>query len=68
MKVDEDHALKFARFLVEEDVVITSKKFGAVATAVVKQLQAELDGGGGKSVYYTYITVINKYLIPFFKN
>lgn len=57
-----------ARFLAEEDVVITSKKFGAVANAVVKQLQAELDGGGGKSVYYTYITVINKYLIPFFKN
>ena len=57
-----------ARFLVEEDVVITSKKFGAVANAVVKQLQDELDGGGGKSVYYTYITVINKYLIPFFKN
>ncbi len=57
-----------ARFLAEEDVVITSKKFGAVANAVVKQLQDELDGGGGKSVYYTYITVINKYLIPFFKN
>lgn len=57
-----------ARFLVEEDVVITSKKFSAVANAVVKQLQAELDDGGGKSVYYTYITVINKYLIPFFKN
>lgn len=57
-----------ARFLAEEDMVITSKKFGAVASAVVKQLQAELDGGGGKSVYYTYITVINKYLIPFFKN
>lgn len=57
-----------ARFLVEEDVVITSKKFGAVANAVVKQLQDELNCGGGKSVYYTYITVINKYLIPFFKN
>ncbi len=57
-----------ARFLAEEDVVITSKKFGAVANAVVKQLQDELDGGGGKSVYYTYITVINKYLIPFFKH
>jgi integrase len=57
-----------ARFLAEEDVVITSKKFGAVANAVVKQLQDELDSGGGKSVYYTYITVIKKYLIPFFKN
>ena len=57
-----------ARFLADEDVVITSKKFGVVATAVAKSLQDELDGGGGKSVYYTYITVIKKYLIPFFKN
>lgn len=57
-----------ARFLADEDVVITSKKFGAVAKAVVDKLQAELDSGGGKSVYHTYIAVINKYLIPFFKN
>ena len=56
-----------ARFLADEDIVITSKKFGAVAKVVVKQLQDELDGGGGKSVYYTYIAVINKYLIPFFE-
>jgi hypothetical protein len=57
-----------ARFLADEDIVLTSKKFGVVAAAVAKSLQDELDGGGGKSVYYTYITVINKYLIPFFKN
>lgn len=55
-----------ARFLADEDIVITSKKFGAVAKVVAKQLQDELDSGGGKSVYYTYISVINKYLIPFF--
>ena len=54
-----------ARFLADEDIVLTSKKFGVVAAAVAKSLQDELDGGGGKSVYYTYITVINKYLIPF---
>ncbi|MBT8594363.1 site-specific integrase [Polynucleobacter paneuropaeus] len=57
-----------ARFLADEDVVITSKKFGAVAKAVAEKFQTELDGGGGKSVYHTYVTVINKYLIPFFKN
>jgi integrase len=56
-----------ARFLDDEDIVITSKKFGAVAKAVVRQLQDELDGGGGKVVYQTYLTVINKYLIPFFE-
>ena len=56
-----------ARFLADEDIVITSKKFGAVAKVVVKQLQDELDGGGGKVVYHTYIAVINKYLIPFFE-
>jgi integrase len=57
-----------ARFLADEDIVITSKKFGAVAKAVAENLQAQLDGGKGKVVFHTYITVINKYLIPFFKN
>ena len=57
-----------ARFLSDEDIVITSKKFGAVAKAVADNLQAQLDGGKGKVVFHTYITVINKYLIPFFKN
>ena len=57
-----------ARFLADEDIVITSKKFGAVAKAVADNLQAQLDGGKGKVVFHTYITVINKYLIPFFKN
>jgi len=56
-----------ARFLADEDIVITSKKFGAVAKVVVKQLQDEMDNGGGKSVYNTYIAVTNKYLIPFFE-
>lgn len=57
-----------ARFLADEDIVITSKKFGVVAKAVADNLQAQLDGGKGKVVFHTYITVINKYLIPFFKN
>jgi integrase len=57
-----------ARFLAEEEIVITSKKFGTVAAVVAKQLKEELDGGGGKVVYHSYITAINKYLIPFFKN
>lgn len=57
-----------ARFLDDEDIVITSKKFGAVAKVVAESLQEQLDGGKGKVVYQTYITVINKYLIPFFKN
>jgi len=57
-----------ARFLADEDIVITSKKFGAVAKTVAENLQTQLDGGKGKVVFHTYITVINKYLIPFFKN
>ncbi|QKM65593.1 integrase [Polynucleobacter tropicus] len=57
-----------ARFLDDEDIVITSKKFGAVAKVVAEGLQSQLDSGKGKVVYQTYITVINKYLIPFFKN
>ena len=57
-----------ARFLADENIVITSKKFGAVAKVVAENLQTQVDSGKGKVVFHTYITVINKYLIPFFKN
>lgn len=57
-----------ARFLADADITITSKKFGAIAKAVADDLQAQLDSGNGKVVYYSYITAINNYLIPFFKN
>ena len=46
----------------------SSRKFGAVADAVVRELQEAIDSGTGKSVYTSYITAINKYLKPFFKS
>jgi len=46
----------------------TTRKFGAVADAVAKELQAAVDSGTGKSVYTSYIIAINKYLKPFYKN
>ena len=45
----------------------SSRKFGAVADAVVRELQEAIDSGTGKSVYTSYIIAINKYLKPFFK-
>jgi len=46
----------------------TTKRFGAVADAVVKQMETERESGGGKVVFGSYISAINKYLKPFFKN
>ena len=46
----------------------SSRKFGAVADAVVRELQEAIDSGTGKSVYTSYVTAINKYLKPFFKS
>jgi integrase len=46
----------------------STRRFGAVADAVVRELQEAVDGGLGKSVYKDYIVAINKYLKPFFKN
>jgi integrase len=57
-----------ARFLFDADVPVVSKKFGALAKKVADDLEKELEGGGGKSAYYSYVTAIRKYLIPFFKN
>jgi len=57
-----------ARFLFEADVPVVSKKFGTLAKKVADDLERELEAGGGKSVYHSYITAIRKYLIPFFKN
>lgn len=57
-----------ARFLFDADVPVVSKKFGALAKKVADDLEKELEAGGGKSAYYSYVTAIRKYLIPFFKN
>ena len=55
-----------AEFKLDNKLPQNTRRFGAVADAVAKSLQAELDAGGGKSVYRSYISAINIYLKPFF--
>jgi integrase len=40
--------------------------FAQIATATLDELRKELDLGRGKSVYYSYITCIEKYFAPYF--
>ena len=57
-----------ARFLFEEKIPISSKRFDAVARLAIQEMEQLVASGNGKSVYNDYITVINNYLIPFFGN
>ncbi len=55
-----------ARFLYDEKIPITSKHFDSVADIAVDEMEKQLKAGVGKSVYNDYISVIKKYLKPFF--
>ena len=55
-----------ARFLFDENIPIASKRYDAAANLAVQELTKQLAAKVGKSVYKDYVTVINKYLIPFF--
>ncbi len=55
-----------ARFLYDEKIPITSKRFDSVADIAVDVMEKQLKAGVGKSVYNDYISVIKKYLKPFF--
>lgn len=55
-----------ARFLFDEKVPISSKRFDVVAKFAIDEMAAQIASGHGKPVYNDYITVIKKYLIPFF--
>ena len=57
-----------ARFLFAEKIPISSKRFDVVARLAIEDLQAQIASGHGKPVYNDYMTVIKKYLIPFFGN
>ena len=41
--------------------------FAEIAHATLQELRKDLDGGIGKSVFYTYITCIEKYFLPYFE-
>lgn len=55
-----------AEFKREHKLPQNTRRFDAVADAVVTALQSELDAGEGKSVYRSYIGAITHYLKPFF--
>ena len=55
-----------ARFLFDEKIPITSKRFDSVADIAVDEMEKQLKAGVGKSVYNDYISVVKKYLKPFF--
>lgn len=55
-----------ARFLFEEKIPITSKRFDSVADIAIDEMERQIAAGVGKRVYKDYIIVIRKYLKPFF--
>lgn len=57
-----------ARFLYEEKIPISSKRFDVVAKLAIEEMEEQIASGHGKPVYNDYITAIKKYLIPFFGN
>lgn len=57
-----------ARFLFDEKIPISSKRFDVVARLAIDEMEAQIASGHGKPVYNDYITVTKKYLIPFFGN
>ena len=55
-----------ARFLFDEKIPVSSKRFDVAANIAIEEMRKQLSAGVGKSVYNDYITAINKYLIPYF--
>ena len=52
-----------ARFLADEHLPIVTRRFDSVARAALEEMRAQLKAGQGKSVYHTYISSIERYLI-----
>ena len=63
---DACEAYDRARFLYDEKIPVSSKRFDVAANMAVDEMRKQISAGVGKSVYNDYITAINKYLIPFF--
>lgn len=55
-----------AKFRTKYDMPQVSRRFSGVAKLAAQSMQAELDAGMGKSVYQTYLAVINLHLVPYF--
>lgn len=55
-----------AWFREKNDLPVVNKRFKAVANLAIKRMVGLNNSGNGKPTYKQYITVLNKYLIPFF--
>lgn len=55
-----------ARFRERLGLPIATRSFASVAKMAVVELKQEIAAGTGKSIYKDYITVIEKYLLPYF--
>lgn len=55
-----------AEFKREHKLPQNTRRFSAVADAVITELQRQLEAGSGKSAYHSYISAITHYLTPFF--
>ncbi len=42
------------------------KSFSQIAQLTVEEMRRDLAAGTGKKIYYDYIQVIERYLVPFF--
>ena len=72
-KMSVEHAVQAActmydeaRFRQSLGLAQTAQNFAGLAHATLNELRSEMDAGRGKSVYASYITCIEKYLVPYF--
>lgn len=56
-----------SRFRQRLGLAHSAPDFAQIAHTTLRELRNELDGGVGKSVYYSYITCIEKYFLPYFE-
>lgn len=50
------------------NIPIQSRRFKHVAKLAIERMEDELEEGSGKSIYWDYILVLNKYHVPYFNN
>ncbi len=55
-----------ARFRERMGLAPARKSFSQIAQLTVEEMRRDLAAGTGKKIYYDYIQVIERYLVPFF--
>jgi len=57
-----------ARYRLRAGLAPEIKRIGDIARETVRELETEMAAGRGKRVYVDYCSVIERYIIPYFKN